>query len=669
MTSRKLILRNLRKNLRDYLIYFLTLTLAVSLFYAFNSLSDQPAFAEMSMTRQLLYDQLSGLMAALSVVIAVVLGFLIVYANQFLLKRRKKELGLYLLLGMKKGRIARIFAGETLCVGVCSLGAGLLLGAALSQGVSLIALRLFAVALENYRFVLSWPALRQTVLCFAVIFLLVMAFNVVSVARVRLIDLLTAGRKNESLGPERPAASALAFVLALGCIGVGWVLFDRNGLLPVRGDPSFQIAAAALVAGTVLLFYAFASVFLRVMQADRRFYLRGLNAFLTRQIGSKIRTNYLVLSAVCGLLAVTICAVSIGASTALTMNELAQAATPYDLNVTSDVERDGDGDIAAYLTANGVPIADYAETMAQISIYAADLTYGDLFAGQDLQLWPIDAALPESPVSVVSISDFNRALAMQGREAVALDEDEYLLNGNYKGTYRYLAEALRRSPTLTIAGVTLAAGADTPLQETYYMNQIGNNDRGTLIVPDAVAERLTKAVNILLVRYKPATNPDAVLQAMLPIGLDDAHGYRYAEKTMMYDMFYGINALVTFLCCYIGIVFLLICAALLALKQLTETADNVYRYGLLQKLGAKPQQISRALFAQVAVFFAAPLAVAGGYSILLVRKGLEIVEEFMNLHISSNLWLTAALFLLIYGGYFLATCFSCKRMVIERAGG
>ena len=365
--------------------------------------------------------------------------------------------------------------------------------------------------LARFRPVFSPAALRQTALCFAVIFGVVMVCNVWTVSRVKLIDLLTAGRQNEQMVTGRRALPAAAFLLALGCIGTAWVLFDRNGLLPVRGDPSFQIAAAALVAGTVLLFYAFASVFLRVMQADRRFYLRGLNAFLTRQIGSKIRTNYLVLSAVCGLLAVTICAVSIGASTALTMNELAQAATPYNLNVTSDVERDGDGDIAAYLTANGVPIANYAETMAQISIYAADLTYGDLFAGQDLQLWPIDAALPESPVSVVSISDFNRALAMQGREAVALDEDEYLLNGNYKGTWRYLAEALRRSPTLTIAGVTLAAGADTPLQETYYMNQIGNNDRGTLIVPDAVAAKLTKAVNILLVRYKPATSPDAVL--------------------------------------------------------------------------------------------------------------------------------------------------------------
>ena len=134
---------------------------------------------------------------------------------------------------------------------------------------------------------------------------------------------------------------------------------------------------------------------------------------------------------------------------------------------------------------------------------------------------------------------------------------------------------------------------------------------------------------------------------------------------MMYDMFYGINALVTFLCCYIGLVFLLVCAALLALKQLTETTDNIYRYNLLQKLGAKRRQINRALYAQTAVFFAVPLSVAGIYSILLVGKGMEIVEGFMNLHISTNVGITVVLFLIVYGSYFLATYLSCKRMVIE----
>ena len=107
--------------------------------YAFNSISDQPAFSNMGMTGTLLYRQLGIMLSTLSTMIAVVLAFLILYANQFLLKRRKKELGVYMMLGMKKGRISRLFAGETLCVGIIALGTGLLLGFFFSQGFSLIA--------------------------------------------------------------------------------------------------------------------------------------------------------------------------------------------------------------------------------------------------------------------------------------------------------------------------------------------------------------------------------------------------------------------------------------------------------------------------------------------------------------------------------------------------
>ena len=196
MTFFKLIIKNVHKNLRDYLIYFLTLMLAVSLFYAFNSISDQPAFLEMSMTRALLYEQLGKMISALSVVISIVLAFLIIYANQFLLKRRKKELGIYMMLGMKKGRISRIFAGETLCVGVIALGVGLIFGFILSQGASLIALKLFAIELDKYQLVFSIGAFQQTVICFALIFFIVMLFNVWSASKVQLIDLLTASRKN-----------------------------------------------------------------------------------------------------------------------------------------------------------------------------------------------------------------------------------------------------------------------------------------------------------------------------------------------------------------------------------------------------------------------------------------------------------------------------------------
>lgn len=669
MTFFKLIIKNVHKNLRDYLIYFLTLMLAVSLFYAFNSISDQPAFSEMSMTRALLYEQLDKMISVLSVVISLVLAFLIIYANQFLLKRRKKELGIYMMLGMKKGRISRIFAGETFCVGVIALGAGLIFGFILSQGASLIALKLFAIGLDKYQLVFSIGAFQQTVICFALIFFIVMLFNVWSVSNVQLISLLTASRKNENINTENHVFPVLMFVLSFFCIGTAGILFYRNGILPSRKNISFQIAGIALAIGSFLLFYSLAAVFSKFASSNKKFYLKGLNTFLVRQIGSKIRTNYVIMTIVCGLLTITICAVSIGSSTALAMNELAQSATPYDLNVLSDVDIDGDSSIADYLATCDVQITDYAENMEQISIYEADMTYAELFDGQKVNLWAIDEAMPEIKVSAISISDFNLALSMQGKEPITLKAGEYLLNCNYKGTFQYISEALRNHPELTIGGITLSRASEELLQETYYMTSVGNNDRGTLIIPDSVAATLPKDINVLLVQYKQGINTSEVLQKMIPIGLDETHGYRYTEKNMMYDMFYGINALVTFLCCYIGLVFLLVCAALLALKQLTETTDNIYRYNLLQKLGAKRRQINRTLYAQTAVFFAVPLAVAGIYSILLVGKGMEIVEEFMNLHISTNVGITVILFLIVYGSYFLATYLSCKRMVIEQDEG
>lgn len=665
MTSCKLIVKNVQKNIRDYLIYFLTLTISISLFYSFNSISDQPAFSKMGMTRTLLYDQLGILLSTLSVLIAFVLAFLIIYANQFLLKRRKKELGIYMVLGMKKGRISRIFAGETLCVGVIALVTGLCLGFALSQGISLVALKLFAIELSKFQFVFSMGAIQKTVLCFAVIFLIVMFFNVWSVSSVQLLDLLTASRKNETPHSVRRLLPVLMFFVSLTCIIFAGVLFYRNGILPSRENMYFQMASISLVAGTFLFFYSLSTVLVQIIRAKKKVYLRGLNTFLVQQIGSKIRTNYFILSIVCGLLTVTICAVSVGVSTALAMNELSEAATPYDLNVMSNVGMDGDSSILEYLASKDADLSGYAENMEQISIYEADLTYSSLFANQKVKLWSIDEGILDSGVSVLAVSDFNRALAMQGKEEVTLAENQYLLNCNYKGTYPYIKKALENHKDLVLAGVPLQRASDTVLDETYFMTSVGNNDRGTLIVPDVVAQMLMKDVNVLLVQYRPDADSDAILQKMIPIGLDDTHGYRYAEKNMMYDMFYGINALVSFLCCYIGLTFLLICAALLALKQLTETTDNIYRYGLLQKLGAKKEQINRTLLSQTAIFFAAPLAVAGIFSTVLMVKTMEIVEEFMNIHISTNIVFTVVLFLVVYGSYFLATYLSCKRMVIE----
>lgn len=667
MTSVKLILRNVQKNMRDYFIYFLTLMIAVSMFYAFNSIQSQPALHDLDATKQLLSNQLGILLSTLSVVVAVVLAFLILYANQFLLKRRKKELGIYTLLGMDKRRIAGIFVGETFCVGVISLICGILLGLLLSQGISLFSLRLFAVDMSEFQIIFSLSALQKTVGCFALIFFIVMLFNAKTISSVKLIDLLTASRKNECLRVKSKFTSIILLVLSFSCMILAGVIFQRNGILPAKDNPAFQIAAVLLVVGTVIFFYSISAVLLSAVQANRKIYLKGLNTFLSRQVGSKIRTDFWILSIVCGLLTVAICGMSVGVSSAITMNESSKAALPFDLNVFAHTDISGETDIAAYLKSRDVDMEVYAQEMTQISLYEADMTYGDLFEGQNVDLWPIDKNIPTIGISVISITDFNRSLALQGKPEYTLGENEFLINCNYKGTRSFVETFLESHKQIEIGAYKLQSASDEVLSETYCMTSVGNNDRGTLIVPDNIAKICHKDGNILLALYKSNTNSDEVLKKMVPIGLEwETEGYRYTEKTMLNGMYYGMSGLVVFLCCYIGFIFMLICAALLSLKQLTETADNIYRYGLLQKLGTDGSLLDKTLFKQVAVFFFAPLLVASVYSAFAIGKVNALVEDFINMHIASHLGVTVVSFLIVYGGYFLATYLTCKRMVQEK---
>lgn len=325
----KLICRNVQKNLQDYIIYFLTLTISVSMFYAFNSIRTQPALKDLDATKQLLSEQLGILLSALSVIVAIVLAFFILYANQFLLKRRKKELGIYMLLGMEKGKISRIFAGETLCVGIVSLLSGLILGLLLSQGLSMFSLRLFAIDMSSFQFVFSMSALKKTIGCFALIFLIVMFLNVRTVSSVKLIDLLTAGRRNESMALQNRFTQIALALLSVVCIVSSGIIIQRYGILPGRENSWFQIAIMLLAAGTALFFFSVSALSLTIIQADKNLYLKGLNTFLSRQIGSKIQTNFLTMSVVCGLLTISICGITVGISSALTMNEASDSALPF----------------------------------------------------------------------------------------------------------------------------------------------------------------------------------------------------------------------------------------------------------------------------------------------------------------------------------------------------
>ncbi len=667
MTSLKLICRNVGKNIKNYAVYFLTLMISVSMFYAFNSINDQPAFSELSATQRVISSSLNQMTSILSVVIAMVLGFLMIYANDFLLKRRKKELGLYTILGMEKKKISKLFAGETLCVGGISLIFGLALGLLISQGLGMIALKLFAIDLAKYEFIFSKSALVKTIICFALIFLIILVFNVRTISGVKPIELLRAERKNEILQVKNTFLQGLLLVVSIVLLIIAALIFNKYGLLPKKGNYLYYLAACFVIVGIILLFYSSAVVILNTIKSNKHIYYKKLNAFLGQQIGSKIRTNYIIISVISGLLTIAISGLTAGISTAITVNEVSEAFTPFDLNVLSEVEIAGDKDIAEYLDTKDVSMNVYADKYTQISIYESELKYKDIFKNQNVELWSTDEVLPECEVFVISLSDFNKSLEMQGKNGIELKDSEYIVNCNYEGTIKYVTNYVNSHKAIEIGGTKLELASDNILKETYYMTSIGNNDRGTVIVPDNVAANLDKVENVLLVKYKPETNTDEVLHKMVPIGLEwETEGYRYTEKSSMYDMYYGLVAVVILLAIYIGLIFFIICAAILSLNQLAETTDNVYRYGLLQKLGVDNKMLFGTLFKQIGIFFLAPLIPALCFSVFAVSQIISLVEDFMNLHISTNSLITVGLILVVYGGYFVITYLACKNIVKEK---
>lgn len=660
----KLIFKNVRKNMKDYSIYFLTIMISISLFYSFNAIESQKALTQMSVTRSMLAENMNKYITVLSVVIAIVLSFLILYSNQFLLKRRKKELGVYMLLGMNKNKVSFVLVGETILIGACGLIVGLAVGFLLSQFLSLMALRLFAVNLNEFKIAFSTLAFIKTVICFVIIYFMVNIMNLKTISSLELIDLLVAGRKNEEYVKRKNIFYVFLLVLAVAAIALCGYLLSKDGDLPKLSN--IKWITILLVVGSMILFYSISIVFISCTKLRDSIYFKKLNAFLIQQLGSKVQSNFLSITVVCLLLTVTICIVSTGISVALTMDNKSKLAAPYDMSIITTNSKTGDMDLYKYAMEQGIPLDKYLDKSVQISQRKSDLVYKDLFLDQKVELWKIDSEVPNLAIPIISLSDYNSNLKLQGKEAITLADDEFLINCNYKGTVGIVERFLKERDSLTINGTKLKLKSKKCLENVIVLTGVDNNDRGTIIVSDKVANTIDKEYNILCGTYRGTTDPDRVVKDLSKLTVDLNAGFRYNTKTMILDFYYGSTALISFLCCYIGFVFLLICVALLALQQLLETTDNVYRYGLLRKLGADEKLINRTLFKQIAIYFIVPLIVAIVYSLKGLKQIMNITESFINMNIDVNMLFTILLFLLVYGGYFIATYFSCKRIISEK---
>lgn len=614
--SFKLAFRNVRRSIKDYAVYFLTLTFGVCLFYVFSALDDQSAIQFLARNNNPNVEAIFVLVGVFSTFVAVVLAGLILYANQFLMKRRKRELGTYALLGMPTGKVARLLVTETLLIGLCALVSGVALGILGSWALDKLTVAMFLAAPEEiFSFNLSWKAAGKTAAYFGVIFLIVMAFTSLSVSRSKLIDLIRSGRTNEEVS-RRPLAMSVALFL-LGCVtlGTAYAILLTRGLL--RIDLLWFIMLGLGTVGTFLIFRSLSGFLLRLTRGHKGYY-KGLNMFVLRQWSGKVHTNCAsnTVISILILLAIGVTACSVGLNDTITASVGNQ--TPYDLTVLN------------YGREGAYENADIPQLFRD-----AGLDTDACFAGvESVTVYYNDPELTGMPAAgyyaVVALSDYNRLMA--GRGLPVLESVDKPL----------------RTPNAIVNG----PAAD-----------------GVAVVPDDMISQLTPRRQMVNITY--AGNVSKV-DDLVRMTLDEAEDFTGGLDIMMnykldnyYDLI-GAKILVLYMGLYLGLVFLLTAAAVLALQQLSQAADNAQRYELLSKLGAPRAMRRGALIRQVALAFLLPLALGTIHAFVGMKAANEVIQAMGRVDSVHSSLLTAGLLLVIYGGYFLATCFGAWRAVEEK---
>lgn len=700
----RLAVGNIRKSIADFGIYFLTVVLGVAVFYAFNSMSQQRTVLAMTESQDKIFELLGTVIGGVSVFIACVLVFLVVYANRFLVKRRKREFGVYLMLGMSTGDVVKIVAVESLITGAASLAVGLILGFALSQGLLYVTSLLFSADIASaggIAFVFSADALAYTLVVFVAIFLIAAVVNAREVSKARLIDLMTAHARTEAAALKSLPASLALFVVSVAMIGVSYKLLLDNGLLDL--SPRFGAATVLVCAGTVLFFWSLSGFLLRIVQSSKALYYRGLNMFALRQLNAKVNTTFATLSVVCLTLFLALTSVcgGIGIRNAVEGN-LAQS-TSYSATVRTtyyyyystsegfeeaglgaygDFAAELGGDMAAGLaqSATAVGAGDLqalAEGGAQIDFLIDDvddpLTIGDVERAAGIALTDVSgngALNPDyasTPLQIVRLSQVNAALALAGAEPVELAEGECALLVDSDVTKGFFEEVARRAPAIEVGGVRLAVAQciGRCIETTSFPT-----NTGALVVPDdAVPAGALTMGSLYDVQCASVDDERAFVAACEAIEASDNPLTWPITMTQGRQDVIGqsasLSTIVAYLAIYLGFVLTVACAAILAIQQLSEASDNARRYGMLRKLGAPDGMIDRALLLQVAVYFVFPLLLAIAHSACAMQVVTDVVAVFGALDIGLMVAMCAGTFVAVYGVYFAVTYFAARRLTRE----
>lgn len=678
-------LKNIRKSLKDYTVYFFTLILGVAIFYVFNAIDSQSVMLDVRENMMDIIKLMNDMLSGVSVFVSCILGFLIIYASRFLIKRRNKEFGIYLTLGMSKRKISAILFFETLLIGIVSLVAGLVIGTILSQFMSVIVANMFDADMTKFKFIFSMKACVKTLIYFAIMYVLVMIFNTFSISRCKLIDLLNAGKKTEKVTMKNPIICTIVFVIGVGILSYAYWMVTR-GVRTLNTFDKIGIPIALGCVATFLIFWSVSGFMIRIFTSIKSVYYKGVNSFVLRQFCSKINTTVFSTTVICIMLFITISVLSAALSMKDSLSKDLDSMCPVDVQLAKysydamseayatsqdmnekdrEMLEDSKLSIIETLNNSGFDAQKYFKDVVEYNIYNTGLTVKDTLGdiNTDDYQFMADAIMP-----VMTIGDYNSVARLYGNSTYELNDDEYIIVADYKNMVMIRNQALKKGIILSVNGKEYKPRYNE-CKDGFVKIGVQNMNDGILVVPDnAVKPQQVRNMG-LSADYRVDTKEE---RYSIETQLDNLMKNISFKKSFiswnsridLAESSVGLGALVTFIALYLGIIFLISSAAILALRELSDSADNKERYGMLRKLGVDERMIDMALFKQIGIFFAFPLILALIHSVFGIKFINIILATTGMSSMAASIGLTLAFVAVIYGGYFLIT-YLCSRSIIR----
>lgn len=675
----KLSLKNITKSMKDYAIYFFTLILGVAIFYVFNAIDSQTVMFKVSGRTYEIIKLMTSILSAISVFVSFILGFLIIYASRFLIKRRNKEFAIYLTLGMSKRKISLILFFETLLIGLISLIIGLGLGVFLSQLMSVLVANMFEADMTKFQFVFSQSACLKTLIYFGIMYLIVIIFNTIIINKYKLIDLLSSSKKSEKVKLKNPYVCIVIFIISVIVLGLAYYLVT-DGFEKLTTADQILIPIIMGIVSTFTLFWSMSGLILKLVMSLKNIYYKGLNSFIVRQISSKINTMVFSMTIICLMLFVTICVLSSSLSLKNSMTKNLKELVPMDIEFTKPVNREegngfseievNDSKISIEKTLENLnlnPEEEFKDTLS-FNIYE-----DESIILKSLLINSLDEIYKEYPfllynqtIDLMKLSDYNALAEKFNLEKYNLKENEYIVIVNYDYMASIINTGLKNNPELLLNNETYHSKYKK-CQDGFYELNSSRSNTGFIVLPDKALENHTSIAEFLVANYKnDKEKTEDKIDEVLSNNYNKTTWLTYNSKIDIANASVGLGALVTFVGLYLGIIFLISSAAILALKELSESTDNKERYNMLRKIGASEEMLNSALFKQIGIFFATPLLLAIIHSIFGIKFANFLLESMGTKGLLLSNIMTAIFLVIIYGGYFILTYLCSKNIISKR---